>query len=88
MTKSPWNNVPDVGIELGAACMPSELASDQATAPNPSYIEIMSQYATTFDLKMNVGHWYLKFKVQWFLPYILKNIWYMNIILCLDYESV
>ena len=23
----------DVGIELGAACMPSEHASDQATAP-------------------------------------------------------
>ena len=26
-------NVPDVGIELGAACMASELASDRATAP-------------------------------------------------------
>ena len=26
-------NVPDVGIELGATCMPSELASDLATAP-------------------------------------------------------
>ena len=25
--------MPDVGIELGAACMPSELASDRATAP-------------------------------------------------------
>ena len=33
MTKSPRKNVPDVGTELGAACMPSELASDQATAP-------------------------------------------------------
>ena len=31
MTKSPQKNVPDVGIELGAACMPSELASDRAT---------------------------------------------------------
>ena len=31
MTKSPRKNVPDVGIELGAACMPSELASDRAT---------------------------------------------------------
>ena len=29
MTKSPWKNVPDVGIELGAACMPSELTSDR-----------------------------------------------------------
>ena len=33
MTKSPQKNVPDMGIELGAACMPSELASDQATMP-------------------------------------------------------
>ena len=33
MTKSPQKNVPDVGIELGAACMPSEHASDRATAP-------------------------------------------------------
>ena len=30
MTKSPRKNVPDVGIELGAACMPSKLASDRA----------------------------------------------------------
>ena len=33
MTKSPRKNVPDVGIELGTACMPSEHASDRATAP-------------------------------------------------------
>ena len=33
MTKSPRKNVPDVGIELGAACMLSELASEPATAP-------------------------------------------------------
>ena len=33
MTKSPRKNMPDVGIELGAACMPSELPSDRATAP-------------------------------------------------------
>ena len=33
MTKSPRKNVPDVGIELGAACMPSEHASDRAAAP-------------------------------------------------------
>ena len=32
-TKSPRKNVPDVGIELGAACMPSEHASDRATTP-------------------------------------------------------
>ena len=39
MTKSPRKNVPDVGIELGAACMPSELASDRATAPGFSGTE-------------------------------------------------
>ena len=33
MTKSPRKNVPDVGIELRAACMPSKLASDRATTP-------------------------------------------------------
>ena len=33
MIKSPRNNVPDVGIELGAACMPRGHASDRATAP-------------------------------------------------------
>ena len=33
MTKSPRKNVPDVGIELGAACMPSGHASNRATAP-------------------------------------------------------
>ena len=32
MTKSPRKNVPDVGIELGVACMPSGHASDWATA--------------------------------------------------------
>ena len=39
MAKSPRKNVPDIGIELGTACMPSELASDRATAPGPSQIE-------------------------------------------------
>ena len=33
MSKSPRKNVPDVGIEFGAACMPSGHASDRATAP-------------------------------------------------------
>ena len=36
MTKSPRKNVPDVGIELEAACKPSRHASDQATAPGHS----------------------------------------------------
>ena len=43
MTKSPRKNVPDMGIELGAACMPSEHASDRTTAPgrtlvNPDFV--------------------------------------------------
>ena len=33
MTKSPRKNVLDVGIELRAACMLGELASDRATMP-------------------------------------------------------
>ena len=33
MTKSLRKNVPDVVIELGAACMPCEFASDRATSP-------------------------------------------------------
>ena len=33
MTKSPRKNVPDVGIELVTACMPSEHTSDRATTP-------------------------------------------------------
>ena len=32
MTKSPRKNEPDVGIELGAACMQSGYATDRATA--------------------------------------------------------
>ena len=46
MTKSPRKNVPDVGIELGAACMPSEHASDRATAHEPtvSAIKLKSPY--------------------------------------------
>ena len=36
MTKSPWKNVLDVGIEFDAAWMPSEHAADQATTPGLS----------------------------------------------------
>ena len=39
MTKSPRKNVPDMGIELGAACMPSEHTSDWATAPGYVFME-------------------------------------------------
>ena len=47
----------------------------------------MSQYDLMYDLKINVGHCDLYFMVQWFLPYISKTVWCMNITLW-DYESV
>ena len=47
MTKPPRKNVPDVGIELGAACMPSELASDRATAPGRCLDSVMSLVSVT-----------------------------------------
>ena len=54
MTRSPRKNVPDVGIELGAACMPSELASDQATAP-----DVNSGRSRTKE-KVGMSHIHLK----------------------------
>ena len=50
MTKSPRKNVPDVGIELGAACMPSELASDRATAPGD--LNIVMKFCIHIDIDM------------------------------------
>ena len=41
MTKSSRKIVPDMGIELRAACMPSELASDRATANEKRQEETM-----------------------------------------------
>ena len=65
-----------------------------------SYFGIMSQYDLLLDIKITVGHCDLYFMIQWFcfiswrlfdvwteiLPYILKTICCMNIILW-DYES-
>ena len=50
------------------------------------YFGIMSQYDQMFDLKIFVGHWPI-FHGPVILPYILKTICCMNIILW-DYESV
>ena len=50
------------------------------------YFGIISQYDPTVDLKIHVGHWPI-FHGPAILPYILKTIWCMNIILW-DYESV
>ena len=54
MTKSPRKNVPDVGIELGAACMPSGHASDRATAPGScmgckTRVSVWCWFWTSFD---------------------------------------
>ena len=51
MTKSPRKNVPDVGIELGATCMPSRHASDRATAPMPGTHGLIWEG--------NKGSWYI-----------------------------
>ena len=42
-----------------------------------SYFGIMSQYDTTFDLKINVGHCDLYFMVQWFclISWRLFDVW-------------
>ena len=50
-----------------------------------SYFGSMNQYDQMFDLKINVGHWPI-FHGPVILPYILRTIWCMNIIIW-DYES-
>ena len=60
MAKSPRKNVPDVGIELGAACMPSEHASDRATAARSGYIgdgiksSVSGQYSRNLTIYSSV----------------------------------
>ena len=51
-----------------------------------SYFGFVCQYDPTCDLKINVGHCYLYFMVQWFC-HILKIVYCMDIILQ-DYELV
>ena len=55
MTKSPRKNVPDVGIELGAACMPSELASDRATAPGKLIRDLGTLFKVISGIQDNGG---------------------------------
>ena len=52
-----------------------------------SYFGSMNQYDQTFDLRINVGHCDPIFQGPVILPYILKTIWCMNIIIW-DYKSV
>ena len=51
------------------------------------YFRIMTQYEPTFDLKVIVGHCDLYIHGPVIVPYTLKTISCMNIIIC-DYESV
>ena len=56
MNKSPWKNVPNVGIEHGATCMPSEHASDWATGL--AWIEWRDASCPYFILPVEVrGQW-------------------------------
>ena len=45
MTKSPRKNVPNVGIELGAA-------SDRATAPGVTFLEITDLWGLSLEMSM------------------------------------
>ena len=47
MTKSPWKNVTDVGIKLGAACIPRGHASDQAAPPSKKKKKVKENIAQT-----------------------------------------
>ena len=57
MTKSPRKNVPDVGIELKAACMPSEHASDRATAPGIRPVWSESSLSAWRKRRSLATHW-------------------------------
>ena len=53
-------SVPDVGIELGAACTPSELASDRATAPghhrvNIIKLQVMFEWSLEWDCRGQIS---------------------------------
>ena len=53
MTKSPWKNAPDVGIELRATCMPSRHASDRVTTPGQWTPETELRAALQLVLRTN-----------------------------------
>ena len=57
MTKSPRKNVPDVGIELGAACMPSGHTSDRATAPGWRGLLWLMQFTSKGTGLLNSKRW-------------------------------
>ena len=59
MTKSPRKNVPDVGIELGAACIPSELVSDRATAPGRIFLQCKIASLILSDLVLFIDIFFL-----------------------------
>ena len=71
MTKSPWKDVPDVGIELGAACMPSGHASDRATIPD---IHFYGRLDSTYRIR---GHLVINF-----LRFDYSDSFNINISIC------
>ena len=60
--------MPDVGIELGAACMPNGHASDRATAPGLTSVGggvcqcESAGYLSVPGRPTNLGYWYSKHK--------------------------
>ena len=44
--------MPEVGIKLGAACMPSELASERATAPSEKFVDLSAIRRPMTGLKL------------------------------------
>ena len=61
--------LPDVGIELGAACMPSELASDRATAPDHLGVLITS------DLRWNTHVSHVCTEANRTLGFLRRNLY-------------
>ena len=81
--KNKHSPVPDVGIELGAACMPSEHASDRATTPGIWWMSVIFSDNETVWPKLwpqnNSSAWPI-FHGLVILLNIFKIFWWMNII--------
>ena len=72
MAKSPQKNVPDVGIELRAACMPSEHAFDRATVPLLKFLKVDS-YESCLSACIAVPV-FLCVRLQDFVMYLLCHL--------------
>ena len=91
MTKSPRKNVPDVGIEHGAACMPRGYASDRATvsglmSDNITFINALYRIAfnqdgnAVFIWSFNVGFIFAEqIDVIFMRPVRLQSRYFMSL---------